>query len=108
MINQPAPRRFWHITFWTADGTERRRYITCPYLVPTDEAHGGKDYRRPLVAGDQDYPDTMLAMSATLSALEWDGLVTSYRISPVPAERIAAIRDRAVRWTEVYTSLIAA
>lgn len=103
----PAPRRFWHVTFWTPDGVERRRYVKCPYLVEADEPHGGKKYRRPLVPGDADYPDTMVAMAARLGALEWDGIITSYRVSPVPSERIAKIRDRARRWTEILAEVAA-
>jgi hypothetical protein len=96
-----APRRFWRITFWTSNGIEYRRYVKCPYLVEADEPHGGRKYRRPLVPGDADYPDTMVAMTADLGALEWDRAITSYRVTPVPPERIAAIRDKAVRWREV-------
>ena len=98
-----APRRFWRITFWTAEGTEYRRYVKCPYLVETEDptSHGGRKYRRPLVPGDADYPDTMVAMAADLGALEWDRVISSYRLTPVPPERIEAIRDKAVRWREV-------
>jgi len=102
-----APRRFWHVTFWTSDGREYRRYIKCPYLAPTED-HGSRQYRRPLVPGDTDYPDTMVAMAARLGALEWDGVISSYRLSPVPSARIEKIRNRAVRWTEVYANTIAA
>jgi len=106
-ITTQAPRRFWRVTLWTPDGTERRRYIKCPYLVPTDEEHGGKAYRRPLVPGDADYVDTHLGMTARLGALEWDGVVTSYRVTPVQPDRVAAIRHLAVRWSEVEASLAA-
>jgi hypothetical protein len=99
------PRRFWYVTVFTTDGRELRRYIKCPYLVETDADHGGRAYRRPLVPGDPDYADTHAAMSARLAALEWDGIVSSFRVSPVPAERIAAVRDRAVRWREVEAQL---
>lgn len=102
-----APRRFWYITFWTADGREIRRYVRCPYLAPTED-HGDKKYRRPLVPGDDDYPDTMVAMTARLGALEWDGVITSFRVTPVKPERIEKIRNRAVRWTEVYNTVLAA
>lgn len=109
MSESITPRRFWHITFWTADGREYRRYVKCPYLAPVEEGeqHGSKKYRRPLVPGDPDYADTMVAMTARLGALEWDGIITSYRVTPVPAERIALIRNRAVRWSEVTTLLAA-
>jgi len=96
-----APRRFWRVTFWTAEGTEYRRYIKCPYLVEDPNSHGGGKYRRPLVPGDEDYPDTMIAMAADLGALEWDRVIRSYRLTPVPPERIESIRDKATRWREV-------
>lgn len=107
-IKKVPPRVFWRVTFWTADGSEHRRYVKCPYLVPTDEEHGGKAYRRPLAPGDPDWPDTLLALTARLGALEWDGLIASFRVTPVPSERVAAIRHRAVRWSEVEASLLAA
>jgi hypothetical protein len=106
MPDQPQ-RRFWRVTVFTSDGRELRRYIKCPYLVETDEAHGGKAYRRPLVPGDTDYPDTHAAMSARLGALEWDRVIASFRVSPVPAERIGSIRHRAVRWRELEQQLVA-
>jgi hypothetical protein len=98
-----TPRRFWHITFWTAEGIEYRRYVKCPYLVETEDpnSHGGGKYRRPLVPGDEDYPDTMIAMAADLGGLEWDNLIRSYRLTPVPPERIGKIRDKATRWRDV-------
>jgi hypothetical protein len=104
-----TPRRFWYITLFTTDGRELRRYVKCPYLVETEDpaSHGGRAYRRPLVPGDDDYPDTHAGMSARLGALEWDGVLSSYRVSPVPAERIPTIRDRAVRWREVESLLAA-
>lgn len=100
-----APRRFWHVTMWTADGIEYRRYVRCPYLVPTEEEHGGKRYRRPLVVGDPDYPDTHAAMSARLGALQEDGVLRKYTLSWVEPERVAAIRHRARRWREVEAIL---
>jgi hypothetical protein len=103
-----APRRFWHITLFMSDGREYRRYIKCPYLVEADEDHGGKAYRRPLAPGDPDYPDTLLAVTARLGALEWDRVLASYRVSPVPGERIEKVRHLAVRWREVEAALIAA
>ena len=103
-----TPRRFWHVTLFTADGRELRRYVKCPYLVDTTEPHGGRAYRRPLVPGDTGYADTHAAMTARLGALEWDGVLSSFRVSPVPAERISSIRERAVRWSEIETSLKAA
>ena len=102
------PRRMWRVTLFLADGRELRRYVKCPYLVETDEEHGGRAYRRPLVPGDPDYRDTHAAMSASLGALEWDGILSSFRVSPVPAERIASIRDKAVRWSEVEDDLLKA
>lgn len=103
-----TPRRFWHVTLFTSDGRELRRYVKCPYLVPTDEAHGGHAHRRPLAPGDTDFVDTHAAMTARLGALEWDGVLSSYRVSPVPAERVTSIRNRAVRWSEIEASLRAA
>jgi hypothetical protein len=99
-----VPRRFWRITFWDSDGIERRRYIKCPYLVPATE---GMKYRRPLVPGDSDYLDSFIGMTTALAVLEWAGRVTSYRVSPVPSERINNIRNRAVRWTTVVDELAA-
>lgn len=103
----PPPRRFWRVTFWTPDGVERRRYIKCPYLVSTDEEKGGHAYRRPLAPGDPGYIDTHLGMTARLGALAWDGVILSYRVTPVPPERVAAIRDKALRWSDVEASLAA-
>lgn len=102
------PRRFWHVTFWMADGREYRRYVKCPYLVPSPSEHGGRAYRRPLAPGDDGWSDTHLAMTARLGALTFDGVLASYRVSPVPAERIPAIRDRAQRWTEIEALVLAA
>jgi len=103
----PAPRVFWRVTFWTPDGVERRRYIRCPYLVPSDEGHGGKAYRRPLAPGDPDYPDTVIAMTAALGALAFDGVIASYRVTPVPSERVTAIRQRSIRWREALSAIAA-
>ena len=103
-----APRRFWRVTLFLPDGRELRRYIKCPYLVEADdpESHGGRAYRRPLVPGDPGYVDTHAAMSARLGALEWDGIVSSFRVSPVPPERAAAARSLAVRWSAVEAELL--
>jgi hypothetical protein len=100
-LTQPAPRRFWRVTFWTPDGVERRRYVRCPSLTK------GKN-QRTLAPGDTDYPDTLLAMVARLGALQWDGVISSFRVSPVPSERVAAIVTRATRWSEVQSVLVAA
>lgn len=110
MAEQPAPRRFWRITIWTPAGVEYRRYIKCPYLVESEdgpESHGGHKYRRPLAPGDADFVDTHLAMTARLGALTWDGVVASYRVSPVPAARVAVIKHRARRWRDVEALLVA-
>lgn len=100
-----APRRFWHITMWTPDGIEYRRYVKCPYLVPTEEEHGGKQYRRPLTSTDPDWPDTFIAMTSRLGVLEWEGALARYTVSPVKPERVPAIRSRARRWREVEAIL---
>jgi len=102
-MKNEAPRRFWRITFKDRDGRERRRYIKCPYLTPKEDGH-----RRPLVVGDIDFTDTYFGMAAALATLEWYGAVTSYRITPVPSERISVIRDHAVRWSDVRSELEAA
>jgi hypothetical protein len=82
------PKRFWRVTFWTPDGTERRRYIRCPYLEPSS--------------------DSLVNVTARLGELVWTGILESYRISPVPSARVAAVRNRSVRWSEVEASLLAA
>ncbi len=109
MADKPAPRRFWRVTLWTEDGRELRRYVNCPYFVETDDpkSHGGHDHRRSLAPGDIDFPDTHLAMTARLGALEWDRVITSYRVSPVPAARVAKIRHLARRWRLVEADLVA-
>lgn len=83
--DQPPPKRFWRVTFWTADGSEHRRYIRCPYASP----------------------DSLVGVSARLGELMWDGIITSYRLSPVPSARVAVVRDRSVRWSEVEATLAA-
>jgi hypothetical protein len=102
------PRRFWHVTFWTSDGREFRRYVKCPYLVPTADEHGGKQYRRPLTSADPDWPDTFIGMTTRLGVLEFEGVLASYRVSPVPDTRVGAVRERAVRWSEIESLLRAA
>lgn len=79
-------KRFWRVTFWTTDGSERRRYIRCPYEPSSD---------------------SLVAVTARLGTLMRDGIITSARISPVPATRVAAIRHRSVRWSEVEATLAA-
>jgi hypothetical protein len=105
-----APRRFWRVTLFLPDGREVRRYIKCPYLVEAEdpESHGGRAYRRPLVPGDAGYVDTHAAMSARLGALEWDGIISSFRVTPVPAERAGEIRHLTVRWSTVEAELLKA
>jgi hypothetical protein len=85
--DQPPPRRFWRVTFWTADGSEHRRYIRCPYLKPSS--------------------DSLVNVTARLGELVWTGVLTSYRVSPVPATRVAIVRKRSVRWSEVEAGLAA-
>ena len=82
-----SPKRFWRVTFWTPDGVERRRYIRCPYLTPSS--------------------DSLVSVTARLGVLVWDGVLTSFRISPVPAARVALIRHRSVRWAEVEATIAA-
>lgn len=113
MGEQPAPRRYWRINITMADGTRRWCYVRCPYLVETEDpaSHGGKTYRRPLVIGDEDYPDTYVAMTARLGVLEWERLIDRYRVDPVPLDRMhkpqqKAVRTMARRWREIEAELL--
>lgn len=102
-VREAPPRMFWFVTVG-----RRTRVVRCPYLVPLREGQSKRDYRRPLVEGDPDWPDSYLAVTQRLSLLEWEGLIPSFRVTPVSPERVAAMKPRSRRWREIEPELVVA
>jgi hypothetical protein len=88
---QPAPRRIFRVTFTTADGIKRWRFVRCPYRIK----------------GPEDWTDSLVGMQTALAEMVMAGSVERFTVSAIVPERTNAAAKRSVRWHEVLATLAA-
>lgn len=91
MDERIVPRRIFRVTFTTADGVRRWRYVRCPYQIKNPE----------------DWGDSLVGMQTALADMLRDGLVDRFTVSAVAPEGTHAAAVRSVRWHEVLASIAA-
>ncbi len=86
---KPIPRRIFRVTFTTADGTKRWRYVRCPYQVKSPE----------------DWGDSLVGMQTKLAEMLLAGEIERYTVSAIVPERTHAAAEKSVRWHEVLEAV---
>lgn len=84
-LERIMPKRIFRVTFTTADGIKRWRYVRCPYQIKNPE----------------DWGDSLVGMQTALAERLLTGSVIRFTISAVAPERTNAAARRSVRWSEV-------
>ena len=88
---KPIPRRIFRVTFTTAAGTRRWRFVRCPYQVKSPE----------------DWGDSLVGMQTKLAEMVLEGSLERFAISAVVPERTHAAAEKSVRWHEVLATIAA-
>lgn len=89
---KPVPRRIFRVTFTRADGSRHWRYVKCPYQVKNPE----------------DWGDSLVGMQTALAEMVLVGRIERFAISAVAPDRTHAAAERATRWHEISSLLLAA
>jgi len=87
----PAPRRIFRVTFTTAEGIKRWRYVRCPYQIKNPE----------------DWGDSLAGMQTALAEMVMTGVIERFTVSAIAPERTRVAAQKSVRWHEVRESLAA-
>jgi hypothetical protein len=90
-VTRTVPRRIFRVTFTTADGIKRWRYVRCPYQIKSPE----------------DWADSLVGMQTRLAELVLEGRLERFTVSAVAPERVRTAAERTVRWHEVLETIAA-